>query len=42
MRLVAIFKICEKSVEDGEKLLEEMDTEARSAPLQYRQSCQIC
>ena len=31
-----IVQICEKSLEDGSKLLEEMDSEARSAPLQYR------
>eukprot|EP00088_Acartia_fossae_P034537 TRINITY_DN35440_c0_g1_i1.p1 TRINITY_DN35440_c0_g1~~TRINITY_DN35440_c0_g1_i1.p1 ORF type:complete len:227 (+),score=47.04 TRINITY_DN35440_c0_g1_i1:104-784(+) len=29
-------QICEKSLEDGDKLIEEMDLEARSAPLQYR------
>jgi len=29
-------QICLKSLEDGEKLMDEMETEARSAPLQYR------
>jgi len=29
-------QVCEKCVEDGEKLLEEMDGEARTAPLQFR------
>lgn len=29
-------QVCEKCVEDAEKLLEEMDGEARSAPLQFR------
>jgi len=29
-------QVCEKCVEDGEKLVDEMETEARSAPLQFR------
>ena len=32
-------KVCEKCVEDGEKLVDEMETEARSAPLQFRSGC---
>ena len=31
-----MIQVCEKCIEDGEKLLEEMDGEARTAPLQFR------
>ena len=34
--IYTMIQVCEKCIEDGEKLLEEMDGEARTAPLQFR------